>query len=149
MSKTRSAKLLATVLLLVTVAALTSCMPAPPRQRAVAAAVSQIGVRYQYGASQPGVAMDCSGLTSWAWSQGGLRIPRTAAAQYTATQRISKSQLQPGDLVFWGSGGRVTHVAMYVGGGQIVQARKPGTVVERLSVDWWASNRIGYGHIRI
>lgn len=141
----RSGKLMVAVLALLTMLAGTSCTP---RLDPVDDAVSQLGVPYVYGGMTPEVGFDCSGLTSWAWSKANVKIPRTAAAQYAATQRISKSQLQPGDLVFWGYSGQVTHVAMYVGNGRVVQARKPGTRVEFQSVDWWPSNRIGFGHVQ-
>jgi cell wall-associated NlpC family hydrolase len=117
-----------------------------PRPTASYAAVSQLGVRYTWGGSNPVTGFDCSGLTSWAWAQAGALIPRTAAEQYRATRRITRAELRPGDLVFYGYG-TVSHVAMYVGDGRIVQARKIGVPVEHQSVDWWASNRVGYGRV--
>lgn len=147
MLTSRSARLLLPALVAVLLAA-SACTPASPRAVAVAQAEAQLGVRYVYGGASP-AGFDCSGLTSWAWARAGVRIPRTAAEQYRATRRISRSQLQLGDLVFWGSGGRVTHVAMYVGGGRVVQARKPGTRVEHQSVDWWPAARMGYGQVAV
>lgn len=144
MKTSRSSQLMMAAVALIAMFALTSC---GPRQQVVDAAVSQIGVPYSYGGDSPEEGFDCSGLTSWAWSRANVSIPRTSAAQYAATERISKSELRPGDLVFWGSSGRVHHVAMFVGDGQVVHARKPGTRVEYESVDWWASNRIGYGRV--
>lgn len=131
-------------LLVLGVSALSSCTPGVT---AAEAARAQVGVRYVYGGSSPS-GFDCSGLTSWAWKQAGVTLPRTASAQHQATARISKADLQPGDLVFYGSGS-VSHVAIYVGEGKIVQARKAGYPVEVQSIDWWASNRIGYGRVNV
>ena len=88
---------------------------------AVAAAESQIGVPYVWGGESPGHGFDCSGLTQWAWRQAGVDLPRTAAAQYGAIPHVPLSDLQPGDLLFWGFGG-ISHVGMYVGGGDFINA---------------------------
>jgi cell wall-associated NlpC family hydrolase len=141
---TRSAHrlLLAGALLAMTL--LASCTPG---RSAADAASSQVGVPYAVGGTAPSQGFDCSGLTAWAWAQADVTIPRTAAAQYAATTRITRAELRAGDLVFFGFGGKVSHVAMVVGDGRIVQARKVGTRVELQSLDWWASNRIGYGRV--
>src|SRR5699024_3270891 len=73
---------------------------------------------YRLGANGEGNQWDCSSFTQQALSQDGKSIPRTSAAQYASAQKISKDQLQSGDLVFYGNGG-VSHVAVYVGNGQI------------------------------
>jgi cell wall-associated NlpC family hydrolase len=98
---------------------------------AVAAAQSQLGVPYGWGAEQPGVAFDCSGLTQWAWARAGVSIPRTTYAQINAGRRVSISQIQPGDLVFYYGTG---HVAMYVGGGTVIHAPHTGDVVRYASL---------------
>lgn len=144
MPRTRSARLVVALVTVVVVGSLASCTPS---QNAVAAARSQVGAPYVTAGATPARGFDCSGLVSWAWARAGVTVPRTAAAQYAGTRRIAKADLRPGDLVFYGSGGRVSHVAMFVGDGKIVQARKPGTVVEYQSVDWWISNRIGFGRV--
>lgn len=141
----RPARLAAMVMALVTMATLTACMP---RSSAGDAAVSQVGVPYLWGGTTPESGFDCSGLMAWAWSKADVTLPRTSSGQYAATRRIPRSELRPGDLVFWGTGDQVSHVAMYVGNGRVVQARKIGTLVEYQSVDWWASNRIGYGRVQ-
>ncbi|OON77732.1 C40 family peptidase [Streptomyces tsukubensis] len=94
---------------------------------AYAAAQSQIGKPYVYGATGPS-SFDCSGLTSWAFSQAGVTIPRTSQAQANAGTRISsQSQLQVGDLViFYGD---QHHVGFYAGNGQVLHAPRTGTVV--------------------
>lgn len=80
-------------------------------------ALSQVGSRYKWGATGS-YAYDCSGLTSSAWAKAGVTIPRTSRAQAKAMQSVSRSNLRPGDLVFFGS--PVRHVEMYVGKGRLV-----------------------------
>lgn len=113
----------------------------------VSTALSRVGCRYVHGASGPR-SFDCSGLTSWVYRQNGISIPRTAAAQYRATKRVSKANLQPGDLVFFKnttSAGGIGHVGIYIGGGRFVHAGTSGTGVKvsNLSssyyVNHWAS----------
>ncbi|MGZ3115073.1 NlpC/P60 family protein [Streptomyces sp. H62] len=94
---------------------------------AFAAAQSKIGTPYVYGATGPS-SFDCSGLTSWAYSQAGVGIPRTSEAQTGAGTRIySQSQLQVGDLVFFFND--LHHVGLYAGNGQVLHAPRTGTVV--------------------
>lgn len=97
---------------------------------AIAAARSQIGVPYVWGGATPGVGFDCSGLAMWAWSQAGVSLPHSAQAQYDSIQHVPLSDLQPGDLVFYASGGYIYHVVMYLGGGEVVQAETTGTNVQ-------------------
>ncbi|MFF7329176.1 NlpC/P60 family protein [Streptomyces sp. NPDC090306] len=94
---------------------------------AYAAAQSVIGSPYVYGASGPS-SFDCSGLTSWAYAQAGIAIPRTSEAQANAGTRIySQSDLKVGDLViFYGD---FHHVGIYAGGGQVLHAPHTGAVV--------------------
>ncbi|MBT2366501.1 C40 family peptidase [Streptomyces sp. ISL-10] len=108
----------------------------PASQRAAAAfsaAQSKIGSPYVYGASGPS-SFDCSGLTSWAYAQAGVSIPRTSQAQASAGTRISsQSQLQQGDLVFFY--GDLHHVGFYAGNGQVLHAPKPGASVRYESIN--------------
>nr|WP_152886533.1 C40 family peptidase [Streptomyces adustus] len=94
---------------------------------AFSAAQSRIGSPYVYGATGPS-SFDCSGLTSWAYAQAGVSIPRTSQAQANAGTRIySQSDLQVGDLViFYGD---QHHVGLYAGNGQVLHAPRTGTVV--------------------
>lgn len=85
---------------------------------AVAAAKSMVGTPYVWGGNSPG-GFDCSGLTSWAYQQAGVDLPRTAESQATGRQ-VSYEDLQPGDLVVWSG-----HVAMYAGDGMMVEAGDP------------------------
>ncbi|MER6709181.1 C40 family peptidase [Streptomyces fumanus] len=94
---------------------------------AFAAAQSKIGSPYVYGATGPS-SFDCSGLTSWAYAQAGVSIPRTSEAQSQIGTRItSQSDLQVGDLVFFFND--LHHVGLYAGNGQVLHAPRTGTVV--------------------
>jgi cell wall-associated NlpC family hydrolase len=95
---------------------------------AIAAAKSQLGVPYVWGGESPGVGFDCSGLVQWAWGQAGVRLPRTSGEQFGATTPVSIADLEPGDLLFYGPDGS-DHVAMYVGGGMMIEAPQTGEVV--------------------
>lgn len=103
----------------------------------IAAASTQIGTPYVWAGSTPAGGFDCSGFTMWAWSHGGRSLPHSAAAQMGMTRRISRDQLQPGDLVFYGS--PVHHVALYIGGNTIVHAPGRGRFVRYDSVDYWSA----------
>lgn len=109
---------------------------------AIAAAESQLGVPYVWGAESPGSGFDCSGLIQWSWRQAGVDLPRTAAAQYDAIAHVPLSDLQPGDLLFWGSGG-ISHVGMYVGGGDVINAPETGEVVRIQAI--WNDGLVGAG----
>jgi len=86
-------------------------------------ACSLIGHPYGWGDAGP-TYYDCSGLTMAAWASAGVSLAHYTVTQHSQTKRISANQLQPGDLVFYGSD--LHHVAMYVGGGWVVHAPKPG-----------------------
>jgi cell wall-associated NlpC family hydrolase len=94
---------------------------------AVRAALSQVGVAYQFAAASPGVAFDCSGLTMWAWAQAGVSLPHFSRSQWEVLPHVPLNALQPGDLVFFYSD--VHHVGIYIGGGQMVHASMPGVGV--------------------
>lgn len=116
----------------------------PPSSKAgiaVQAALSQQGVGYRYATAEPGVAFDCSGLTSWAWGRAGVYLPHQSRAQYASVPHVSKDEAQPGDLVFYGS--PIGHVGIYLGGGQLVHATRPGDVVKVAAVRW--SSVVGVG----
>ncbi|MFI2759279.1 NlpC/P60 family protein [Streptomyces echinatus] len=119
---------------LTTAGALPTDRPATPRgDRAVDYAMEQLGKPYQWGAQGPD-AYDCSGLTSRAWSHAGTSIPRTSQEQWQRLRRVPLKELRPGDLVVYFP--EATHVAMYVGHGQVVQAPRPG---ERVRISPLAS----------
>jgi len=102
--------------------------PVPPGVAgAIQAAESQIGTPYVWGGSAPG-GFDCSGLVQWSYAQAGISLPRTSGAQYAATTHIPLADIQPGDLLFYGPGGS-DHVAMYIGGGSMIEAPYTGASV--------------------
>lgn len=116
----------------------------PPSGRAgvaVSAAYSQLGVRYRFAAESPGVAFDCSGLTKWAWGQAGVYLPHQSGAQYRLLPHVPQAQVQPGDLLFYKA--PIGHVAIYVGGGQLIHAPAAGDVVKLAAVNW--SKVVGIG----
>ena len=101
----------------------------PASGRAAAAvqyAMSKVGSSYVYGAAGPS-SFDCSGLTMMAWAQAGVALPHSSSAQYSSGPRVAASDLIPGDLVFYYS--PISHVAMYIGNGMIVDAANPGAGV--------------------
>ena len=99
------------------------------RARAVKVAAAQQGKPYRYGSTGPS-SFDCSGLMVYTFKQVGKRLPRTSQQQLNATQRISKSAKQPGDLIFTHRNGRVGHVGVYAGNGKFWVAPKSGDVVK-------------------
>ena len=101
---------------------------APGGAGAVQAAESQIGVPYQWGGETPGVGFDCSGLTAWSWGQVGVGLPHYSGAQMADSAPVPVSDLQPGDLLFYGPGGS-DHVAMYVSPGTMIEAPYTGADV--------------------
>ena len=101
--------------------------PGPAAQTAVDAALSQLGKPYVWGGTGPN-GFDCSGLTQWAYAKAGITLPRVAAAQAGYGTPVSRSQLQPGDLVFFYS--PISHEGMYLGNGQMVHAPTSGDVVK-------------------
>lgn len=104
-------------------------------------AKSKLGCRYVWGATGPN-QFDCSGLTSWCYKQVGISIPRTSLAQSKGGKAVSKSNLQPGDLLFWKTtSAEVGHVGMYVGNGQFIHAPNKSKPVkyDNLSNSYYSS----------
>lgn len=108
---------------------------------AVDAALAQLGVPYRYATANPGVSFDCSGLTHYAWGRAGVYLPRNSRAQAAATPRIPAGAAQPGDLIFYYS--PISHVGIYLGGGQLVHAPNSGTVVKVSGVSWGKVTAVG------
>ncbi|WP_412739585.1 NlpC/P60 family protein [Krasilnikovia sp. MM14-A1259] len=124
----------------------TGAIPDIPGSAGVAVkyAYGTIGAMYHYGAEGPySAGYDCSGETKAAWAAAGKSLPHNAAAQYSATARISRADLQPGDLVFYRNLG---HVGIYVGDGQIIDASHAGEPVKKRSMD--VMPPYGYGRVR-
>ena len=112
--------------------------------KAVAFAYAQLGCPYLYGGTGPcHPGFDCSGLVQAAWASAGVSIPRDTYEQWAALPHISESSLQPGDLIYYDG---IGHVAMYVGGGYIIDAPQTGYTVEKIpmSTTWYANSTDGY-----
>lgn len=114
----------------------------------VGTARSRLGCAYRMGASGPTV-FDCSGFTSWVYSKNGKSLPRTAAAQYSGTARVSKEGLTPGDLVFFAGTYKsgISHVGIYIGGGQFIHAAnsKTGVTISSLNSGYYSAHYAGAG----
>jgi cell wall-associated NlpC family hydrolase len=111
--------------------------PASSRARgALNFAIAQVGKRYVMGAEGPN-AYDCSGLVMAAYASVGISLPRTSQSQYRVGRSVSRSELQPGDLVFFYSG--ISHVGIYMGNGIMVDARnsRVGVVYTNINEPWW------------
>lgn len=110
--------------------------PAPPVKsgaaKAVQTAVAQIGKPYEWAAEGPD-SFDCSGLTLYAWRSAGVSLPHSSQMQYSSLPKVSRSQLRPGDLVFFGS--PIHHVGIYEGGGVMINAPETGEYVRRNSIN--------------
>jgi len=96
------------------------------RSEVVAIAKRYLGAPYQWGASGPN-SFDCSGFTMFVYRQVGVSLPHSSRAQYGVGEKVPRSALQPGDLVFFGS--PIHHVGIYVGGGQYIHSPRTGDVV--------------------
>jgi cell wall-associated NlpC family hydrolase len=108
--------------------------PGPPSSRAavaVAAAYKQLGAPYDWAADGPG-SFDCSGLTAYAWATAGVTLPHSSQAQYDVGTHVARSQLAPGDLVFFGA--PIHHVGIYIGNGEMIDAPQTGDVVRVQSI---------------
>ncbi len=101
---------------------------------AVAAARSQIGVKYVKNAATENEAFDCSGLTMWAWQQAGVSLPHQSRRQFSSSPRIPVEYIEPGDLIFFYN--PITHVGIYVGDGMMVDAPGVGRSVRLTAVSW-------------
>jgi cell wall-associated NlpC family hydrolase len=106
--------------------------PSAAAQKAVDTALAQVGDPYVWGAGGPD-AFDCSGLTQYAYSAAGVSLPHSSSSQSRMGMAVSRSELQPGDLLFFYS--PVSHVGMYIGNGQMVHASTSGQPVKVASID--------------
>lgn len=116
----------------VSVSAATAGAPDARAAAAVAYVYGKLGSPYVWGATGPD-AFDCSGLVQAAYRSAGVSLPRTTYAQIDAGRRIARSELLPGDLVFFYSG--VSHVGIYVGHGQMIHAPNPSAPVRLAPID--------------
>ena len=102
----------------------------------VSNALQFIGTPYAWGGAQPG-GFDCSGLVMYAAKMAGISLPRTSQEQSKLGTQVSLSELQPGDLVFWGGVGSAHHVGIYIGNGSYVHAPAPGQSVTTMSMQYY------------
>ena len=127
------ARLLALLAVIVAVASLGACSPPSSSGRGAQIArfaESHEGAPYVYGAAGPST-FDCSGLVQYSYRQAGLAVPRTSYQLASSGRAISNASAQPGDVVILGGG---SHVGIYVGGGQMVDAPHTGAVVTRRAI---------------
>ncbi len=111
-------------------------------QVALVAAFTQLGTPYHHNASKPGVGFDCSGLTTWAWSQSGIVLPRQSSSQIHLAAPVTRDQAQAGDLVYYPG-----HVMMYLGvDNAIVHAPYTGSNVEVGTVSSRHIKRLKFGN---
>jgi cell wall-associated NlpC family hydrolase len=103
----------------------------------LAAAYSRRGKPYAYGGAGPN-AFDCSGLVMWAFAHAGISLPHSAAGQYGFGTHVSRSQLEPGDIVFFNEGGGIGHDGIYVGGGMFIDANHSGGWVDVRSMAYYS-----------
>ena len=112
-------------------------------EKAVAFVYDQLGCPYVYGGTGPcHMGFDCSGLVQAAWAYAGVQIPRDTYEQWAALPHVPLSSLEPGDLLIYNGEG---HVAMYVGGGYIIDAPQTGMDVQKIpeSTPWYADSLDG------
>lgn len=112
----------------------------------IAYAKEFMGTPYVFGGTTPG-GFDCSGFTRYVLRNFGIEVQRTAADQLSAGYAVDRSQLSPGDLVFfnrtYNSGAAATHVGIYIGGGEFIHAASGGVKITALSDDYYASRYVG------
>ncbi len=111
----------------------------------VETAKKYIGYKYVYGASGPN-SFDCSGFTSYIFKLHGVSLNRTAKGQYSNGTAVSRSNLQPGDLIMFGpSASKINHVGIYIGGGSIVHAANPsrGVTIDTINSGYYNNNYVG------
>lgn len=108
-------------------------------------ALKELGVPYHWGGTSPATGFDCSGLVQYVAGLAGISVPRTSSAQFGVGVPVPPSALAPGDLVFFDTYGWATHVGIYIGGGQFVDAPDSGELVriESLANSYWSARFIG------
>ena len=104
------------------------------RSEIVTYALQFVGNRYKYGGTNPNTGVDCSGFTSYVMRHAAeVELPHSSGGQSRMGRQVSSSEMRPGDIICYGSGKRINHVALYIGNGQIVHAstEKTGIKVSR------------------
>lgn len=113
-------------------------------RRLIQTANRYIGVPYVFGGSTPD-GFDCSGFMRFVYGQYGIYLPRMADEQYEVGQAVSRSRLQPGDMVFFSTyASGASHSGMYIGNGQFISATSSrGIAIDRMDSSYWGSRYIG------
>ena len=115
-------------------------------QAVVNLAKAQLGKPYVWGAEGPN-SFDCSGLTYYVYGQNGVKLPRVSRDQYNVGTYVSLSNLQPGDILFSSTdgSGKITHVGIYIGNGEMVHSPKPGQNVQKANINssYWKKAHVG------
>ncbi|EAE8347658.1 invasion associated endopeptidase [Listeria monocytogenes] len=112
----------------------------------IAEAQKHLGKAYSWGGNGP-TTFDCSGYTKYVFAKAGISLPRTSGAQYASTSRISESQAKPGDLVFFDYGSGISHVGIYVGNGQMINAQDNGVKYDNIHGSGWGKYLVGFGRV--
>jgi len=120
--------------------------------RALETALSLQGTPYRAGGSAPEQGLDCSGFVKYSFSSVGIDLPRSSSDMYNATERVSRSELKPGDLLFFKTGRRsrsINHVAIYLGNGRFIHAPRTGRPVsiDTLEQEYWRERFIAGGRV--
>ena len=130
-----------------TVQEITTTVPASSNGSGIVSTAKQyIGCKYVYGGMSPTTGFDCSGFTSYVFKLHGVGLSRTAQGQYSNGTSVSRSDLQPGDLVMFGSSASsINHVGIYIGGGQIIHAANPskGVTTDSITSGYYNNKYVG------
>ncbi len=122
-----------------------------PQINAILVAKKQINKKYRWGGTNPHTGFDCSGLMQYAYKASKVYLPRTAAAQYKHTKRVSMKNLKVGDLLFFHTRrtrARVNHVGIYLGGGKFIHAPRRGKLVSVTELNsYWRRKAVGAGRV--
>jgi len=106
------------------------------REKIVKIALSLQGVEYWYGSDDPDFGLDCSAFTQYVYNKAGIKIPRTAAAQFQKSIKLIRPSLQKGDLVFFNTRGiSINHVGIYIGDDKFIHSPRVGDVIKIDSLD--------------
>lgn len=120
-------------------------------QKIMTEALKYQGRPYVFGGASPTTGFDCSGLTQWCFGKAGIKLPRTAQAQYDATQHLKIKDAKPGDLVFfqgtYATSDYITHVGIYVGKMRMYNAGDP-VGYANLNTAYWQAHLVGAGRVR-